>query len=139
MRGPSSFGVCRWVRTGTVPRVAAWLTLAAIVLNLFAPIAWAATLPTPGGTAVPLCHELAPDVPPAPLPVHSSDSRALVPHCPLCVLFGGTAWAPPVAADAAVGVIHPFFGRAGFAGESPLVLPPRPTLRPSPRAPPLQV
>jgi len=138
MRGTSSFGVCCWVRTGAIPRVAAWLSLVAIVCNLFAPIVWAATSATPGGAAVPLCHEVVPELPPAPLPAHSSDSQGLVPHCPLCVLFGGTAWAPPVAGDAVV-AIHPFLVRTGFAGESPLVLPPRPTLRPSSRAPPLRV
>jgi hypothetical protein len=138
MRGTSSFGVCCWVRTGAIPRVAAWLSLVAIVANLFAPIAWAARFPTPGAAAVPTCHEVAPDVPPVPLPVHSGDSQGLVPHCPMCLLFGGTAWAPPVACDAGFG-IHPSFDRASFAGESRLALPPRPSLRPSPRAPPIRV
>ena len=135
MKGTRSPGICHWFRTRAIPRAVARLCLAAMLLNLFVPIAWAAALPPPDPDSVPICHDPAPDEQPAHPASHSNDPRGLIAHCPLCVLFGGTTWAPPtnaaaiIATDRSITVAVP-----GGADELFLSLPPR--LRPNPRAPP---
>jgi hypothetical protein len=141
MRG--SPGICHWFRTRAAPRVVARLCLLALLLNLVAPIAWAAALPPPPPPApVEHCHDdAAPAEPvghvhPGHPAHHSGDSKGLTPHCPLCVLFGGTAWAPPVG-SATVVVVRTAVIAAPTIGADALALAPSPKLRPSPRAPPL--
>ncbi len=122
------------MRTRALPRALARLCLAALIANLFAPIAWASLLPPPEPQAV-ICHEPGDDGAPAK-PSHSDPSDH-APHCPLCVLFGGTAWAPPAGAAALVGVA-PQHHDASLATSSPAPALPR-ALRPSPRAPPSSI
>ena len=122
------------MRTRALPRAMARLCLAALIVNLFAPIAWATLLP-PGDVPQVLCTE--PDAgTPAHHPAAPADQTDRGPHCPLCVLFGGTALAPPAGAPSIVDHA-PASGPAPLATAA-LVAPALPaTLRPSPRAPPL--
>jgi len=133
MRGkrPSRFD--GWMRARASTRIVARMCLVALVLNLFTPIAWAALADQAGSAAVPSCHEMMPDqsTPTAP---RSGDAQGLIPHCPLCVLFAGSAWAPPM--DTPVIVAAADRGTATAPPVARLCVVLRPTLRPSPRAPP---
>ncbi len=121
------------MRTRALPRAIARLCLAALILNLFAPIAWATLLPPEPETVV--CHEPGDDATPA-RPSHSDPSDH-APHCPLCVLFGGTAWAPPAGTAVLAGVAQ---ARTDTAVTVPPPAPALPrALRPSPRAPPASI
>lgn len=128
-------GICRWLRNRTLPRVTARLCAVVLLLNLFAPLLWAAAAPA---DAPILCHETgSPDAPAQPGDP-AKPSADYAPHCPLCVLFGGTAWAPPTAASALVADLPRHDAAPIWRGEAlPAPLPT--TLRPSPRAPPLPV
>jgi hypothetical protein len=120
-----------WVRTRALPRVIARLCLAALILNLFAPIAWATLLPPADPVAAP-CAEPADRG--AHHPASQSDPADLAAHCPLCVLFGGTLWAPPVSIAA---LPHVAAAREPVALQATDTAPALPrTLRPTPRGPP---
>lgn len=132
MRGAS--GICQWFRTRTLARVVAKLCLAVMLANLFAPIAWATAASSPAAEPLPACHEPAPDEHPGHAQAQSNEN-GLTPHCPLCVLFGGTLWAPPVTTVATVAMSRDVCDtRTSDLGRPVQVLPA--TLRPSPRAPP---
>lgn len=134
MSGRQPRGIRRWYATHAVARVC----LLALTLNLYAPVAWAALMPAAGTDSAPTCHEMAPAPEHAPATPPSGDAQGLIPHCPLCVLFGGTSWAPP--ANAPVVIIAE---ARGVAAAPPVVAipdaPRRLTLRPSPRAPPSSI
>src|SRR5579862_7122427 len=107
---------------------------------MFAPILWAAAAPRPDADAPMACHEMAPgdamDHAPGHPGDHSKPAESHGPHCPLCVLFGGTAWAPPVAA-VILAAVGPRPVPTEEAAPTPLRVSLPGTLRPSPRAPPL--
>jgi hypothetical protein len=128
-------GVCRWFRGRRLPRVTAHLCAVALLLNLFAPILWAAAAPEASLDAPILCHDTG-AANGTKLPVDPAKPSAdHVPHCPLCVLFGGTAWAPPVAAADVLADAPQRSATIAVYREISLVPLPA-TLRPSPRAPP---
>jgi hypothetical protein len=122
------------MRTRALPRAIARLCLATLLVNLFVPIAWASLLPSAEAATV-ACHEATDGGAPAH-PGHS-DPGDRTPHCPLCVLFGGTLWAPPGSAATLVGVA-PAPADAPRLTASPAPALPR-ALRPSPRAPPASI
>jgi hypothetical protein len=131
-------GICRWFRGRTLPRVTAHLCAVALLLNLFAPILWAVAAPPAGVDAPILCHDVGsadgatqPGDPAKPSADH-------VPHCPLCVLFGGTAWAPPATGLAMVAAAPRRSTTIAVRGETPSAPLPN-TLRPSPRGPPASI
>jgi hypothetical protein len=131
-------GICRWIRDRRLPRVTALLCAVALTLNLFAPILWAAAAPQVGADAAILCH----DPGPADGATHpggpAKPSADQAPHCPLCVLFGGSAWAPPTVPLGVLADAPP--RRATIAVHRETSLVPLPTtLRPSPRAPPFKI
>ena len=162
MRGSSAPGVCHWFRTRTLPRVVARLCATVLFLNMFAPIAWAALAPpSPPPVSAAHRHDPAPDphaahhgshhhpaqhsaehgspagdpATPAGHDSHSDDSGGLTPHCPLCVLFGGSAWAP-LLGTAAITTTAPVVTTNRTIGAKQPTLPLPLTLRPSPRGPP---
>jgi hypothetical protein len=125
-------GIGRWFRDRTLPRVTARLCAAALLLNLFAPILWAVAAPEGAPMA---CHD-AGSADRSTLPGDPAKPAAdYAPHCPLCVLFGGTAWAPP-ATPASVLADLPRHDAATVLRGDALPGPLPATLRPSPRAPP---
>lgn len=127
-------GIRHKCRTKALFRAVAWLCCVAITLNLFVPIAWAAASPlSDDGLAI--CHYQAPDQRPADPGSQPGRTDGFVPHCPLCVLFGGTMWAPPVGAAIGVTVVTAV---ETVTPASPIerIAPLPTTLRPSPRAPP---
>ena len=84
---PSEFPAA--LRRGWGARLAGWLGLLAILVNLVAPLA-AATGRDSGEAALFICHaDLARDRP-APLPA-DDDTR----HCPFCVVLATPALTPP--------------------------------------------
>jgi hypothetical protein len=127
-----------WLGARGFIRVVARICLAGLILSLLAPIGWAAFASAPGdAAAAPSCHEVMPESP-APAAPASHDAQGLIPHCPLCVLFGGTSWAPPISAPVtiAVGAVVTTTVLAVF---DTFDAPRRLTLRPSPRAPPSSI
>jgi hypothetical protein len=124
-------GICHWFRERALPRVTARLCALVILLNMFAPFVWAVAAPSPDADAAPACHDIAP----VDAANHSKPAAGHVPHCPLCVLFGGTAWAPPIVVAVTLAVAP---GHAAPVSIAPVRLSIRlpSTLRPSPRAPP---
>lgn len=123
------------MRTAALPRAIARLCLIALVLNLFAPIAWAALVPAPLEPAV-LCQEPA-DHGASHAPSHSGQPNDHAPHCPLCVLFGGTGWAPPATIPV---LVADSSARESVSTAVSLPAPALPrTLRPTPRAPPASI
>jgi hypothetical protein len=136
VRGKRSSGLCRLFRTRAIGRVAVQLCLFLLLADLVAPLAWATAQSKSDGFA--FCHVLdhgtAPglDVPAD----HSHDS--MVPHCPLCLVFGSSVWAPP--ADAPE-ILRTALLDRGDPPAADIELPrgePR-GLRPSPRGPPASV
>jgi hypothetical protein len=124
------------MRTRALPRVITRLCLAALVVNLFAPIAWATLLPPPAPEAA-LCLSADDGAPGHHQAPHSGQPEHGAPHCPLCVLFGGTAWAPP--ADAiALALVVPVREPAPVLLTPAAPALPR-ALRPTPRAPPASI
>lgn len=118
-----------------MPRAITRLCLAALILNLFAPIAWATLLP-PVDSVSALCAEPADTGAPAH-PASHSDASDRAPHCPLCVLFGGSGWAPPASAIL-VTAVAPARVAPAIVDTSAAPALPR-TLRPTPRAPPASI
>jgi len=118
------------MRTRALPRAIARLCLAALILNLFAPIAWATVLPPERQAAI--CQTPGDDGAPAH-PAHS-DQTDRAAHCPLCVLFGGTAWAPSAGVSFIPLAPTSIAATPGPVAHATPALPT--TLRPSPRAPP---
>ncbi len=131
-------GICRWFRDRRLPRVTALLCAVALTLNLFAPILWAVAAPAAGADAAILCHDAGPADGATQPGDPATPSADHVPHCPLCVLFGGSAWAPPTA-TLGVFAAPPQRGATIVVPPetSPVSLPT--TLRPSPRAPPFPI
>ncbi|MBI5165146.1 MAG: DUF2946 family protein [Magnetospirillum sp.] len=78
------------LRTGAVGRLAAWLGLVALVLNLAAPLAAAATVPD--AFAASICHTPAPGAPDSAPGGGAQTGRSL---CPLCLLAGVVGVVPP--------------------------------------------
>jgi hypothetical protein len=128
-------GICRWFRDRRLPRVTARLCAVALLLNLFAPILWAAAAPAADLETTILCHGVGPADGTTPPGDPATPSAEYVPHCPLCVLFGGSVWAPPTTASVML-VVAPrhTVTMAMHRDAAPAPLPT--TLRPSPRAPP---
>jgi hypothetical protein len=131
-------GLCRWFRDRALPRLTARLCTASLILNLFAPILWAAAAPPPAVDTPIACHDPTPAGAPSHPADHSKPTANHAPHCPLCVLFGGTAWAPPAAEAAVVAPAAQRIVAIAIRGEAPLAPLPT-TLRPSPRAPPFPI
>ncbi|MEJ0070958.1 MAG: DUF2946 family protein [Pseudomonadota bacterium] len=128
-------GIGRWFRDRALPRVTARLCAAAILLNMFAPILWAAATPAPAADAPIVCHDTGTVDPTG----HAGDPVKPIadhaPHCPLCVLFGGTAWAPPATASILPTVTPQSVAATALRGEALPRRAPRPAST-SPRAPP---
>lgn len=135
MSGGRSFGLHRF-RRHAIRRAVARLCLIVITLNLVAPIAWAAAAgPTADFAAVPICHGVTPGEQPFGSQSDADHKGSLIPHCPLCVLFGGTVWAPAAAVPVAL------INLPSRAAPTPVIRAPVPvvapdSLRPGPRAPP---
>jgi hypothetical protein len=131
-------GICRWFRDRALPRVTARLCVVTLLLNLFAPILWAAAAPPPAVDTPIVCHDATPADAPSHPADHSTPTANHAPHCPLCVLFGGTAWAPPATAGDVVAPVPQRAAATAVRDETLLVRLPT-TLRPSPRAPPFPI
>jgi hypothetical protein len=89
-----SSGLCRLFRTRAIGRVAVQLCLFLLMANLVAPLAWATQA---GGSShgFVLCHTTSDGTTSdRNLPAGQPDDQ-MVPHCPLCLVFGGSVWVPP--------------------------------------------
>jgi hypothetical protein len=122
------------VRNTAFGRVAAYLCVLGISLNMFAPLAWVASHPGAVYDADSFCQgRTAGDVHSGPAPTGPAGDFAT--HCPLCLVFGGTIWAPPSEPPAAALFAPP----TNAAATSPIDRPQRAAsahFRPNPRAPP---
>jgi hypothetical protein len=84
-------------RGGLFGPFAARLCLFAILFNQFAPFSEIAAYRAAPADEPFICHYAAGEAPGRHGPPANPHER-LAPHCPLCLLFGGTLWAPPGAA-----------------------------------------
>ncbi|HUN45705.1 MAG TPA: DUF2946 family protein [Stellaceae bacterium] len=112
--------------------LATLLSLLAVLANILLPILWLATESEASIETAFICHVPSADDSQG----NSSTGDPLAPHCPLCVLFGGSLLAPTLRTE--VAIVAPATYDLVLWQADEVAAPPAapPHLRPGPRAPP---
>jgi hypothetical protein len=130
-----SSGLYQTFRTRVVGRVAAQLCLFLLMTNLLAPLAWSTAQAGGGSDGFALCHAASAATSDRDAPAGHPNNQA-IPHCPLCLVFGGNVWAPPSSAPEVLRAARLQDGSRPAAEDDGRPLGDILRLRPGPRAPP---